>query len=117
MKKIATNIVRWVRENPWALLVALVGVFSAYLLLKSKHNKISTLKDAVAVKAAQADIVESETRATVIQASADARDDEVHAIDERITASMRRIVEINEGGVKKGATDAEIAALFHDSGL
>lgn len=111
------KIGNWLKDNPWAFVMALIGVFTAVLLLRSKNNKISSLKDAVAIQATKAQIAEAEGRAWTLKQSADSRDDEVRELDKRIAASKRRVVEIHEGKVKKDASDDEIAALFSDSGL
>lgn len=108
---------QWFVENPWAILTALAGVFGAYLLLKRKDNKISSLKDAVAVQATKAKIAADEREAQMLVDAAEGKEAKVREIDDRIAASKRRILEINEGKRLDGASDEEIAALFSDSGL
>lgn len=111
------KIWQWIKDNPWALITALVGVFGAVWLVKSKSNKIASLKDAVAVQATKSQIAADEARAKALKESADSHDDEVAELDARIKASKRRVVEIHEGEIREGATDDEIADLFSDSGL
>jgi hypothetical protein len=108
----------WLRDNPWAIIVSLVGVFGAYLLFKSKSNKIASLKDAVAVQAIKGQIAADEREVKLLVDGAEDREVEVQVIDEKIAASQRRIVEIHEGGQNlEEKSDDEIAALFSDSGL
>jgi len=117
LKKTALKIGRWLRDNPWAIIVALLGVFSAYRILKSKDNKIANLQDAVAVQATKAKMAGMEARAKALKERADAREDEVKELDSKIAASKRRIVEIHENKVPEGASDEEIARMFTDSRL
>jgi len=108
----------WLRDNPWALLVALGSVFVAYLVFKSQKNKIDNLKDAVAVQAIKGKIAADDRQAKLLTDAAEAKESEVRALDRRILASKRRVVEIHEGGENLGEkSDDEIAALFSDSGL
>lgn len=109
----------WLRDNPWAIIVALAGVFSAYRIVKSKNNKISTLQDAVVVQATLKQMSADKAKAEVLKQQADAREGEVQELEGRIEASKRRVLEIHEGGKKpvKEATDEEVASLFGRSGL
>lgn len=117
LKNTALKIGRWLKDNPWAIIVALLGVFSAYRILKSKDNKISTLQDAVAVQATKSKMAGMEARAKALKERADAREGEVKELDDKIAASKRRIVEIHEEKLPEGASDEEIAAMFDRSGL
>ena len=98
MKQKAKKVWDWIKANPWALLVALAGVFGAYLIFKSKDNKIASLTDAVAVQTTMGDIKANEAKANTIRQQADSKDDEVADIDKRITESKRRVMEIHDGG-------------------
>ena len=107
----------WLKENPWAVVVSLVSVFGAYLLYKSKANKIASLQDAVEVQSALKRVAADEARAIVILETADAKEEDIKAIDKRIAASKRRVVEIHENKDVEGMDDEELARLFSDSGL
>jgi hypothetical protein len=115
MKQTLKRIWTWIKENPWALLVALGGIFSAYLILKSKENKISSLQDAVAVQSTLKKIAADEAKAAVLKESADAKEDDVKALDKRIADSKRRVVEIHEGKRLEGMSDEDVARLFGDT--
>ena len=108
---------KWLKDNPWAIIVALLSVFSAYFLLKRKDNQIADLKDAVAVENTRKVIAANEAKAEVIKANADAKDEDIKKLDKEIAASKRRVMEIHKGESLEGKSDADIAALFSDSGL
>lgn len=116
--EILKKIGAWLRDNPWAIIVALAGVFGAYRIVKSKNNKISTLQDAVAVQATLKQMSADKAKAEVLKQQADAREGEVQELESKIEASKRRVLEIHEGGKPvKEATDEEVAGLFGRSGL
>lgn len=117
MKGKAKKVWDWIKNNPWALLVALSGVFGAYLIFKSKNNKIASLTDAVVVQTTMGDIKANEAKANTIRKQADVKDEEVADIDSRIAKSKRRVVEIHEGGRTdvEAMSDDEVAKLFSDS--
>ena len=108
---------KWLKENPWAIIVALLSVGSAYLLLKRKDNKIADLKDAVAVENTRKVIAANEAKAEVIKANADAKDEDIKKLDREIAASKRRVMEIHEGESLEVLNDAQVAALFSSAGL
>lgn len=115
---IIKNIGKWLRNNPWAIITALGGVFSAYLIVKSKNNSISTLQDAVAVQATLKQISVDKTKAEVLKQQADTKDPEIKELEAKIAASKRRVVEIHAGKpLSKEASDDEVARMFSDSGL
>lgn len=107
----------WIRDNPWALLVALGGVFGAYFIVRSKQNKINKLSDAVVVQATLKDIAATKAKAEVLKQQADAKSEDIAALDKKVAASKRRVVEISEGKPLEGASDEEIADMFSGSGL
>jgi len=115
--EILKKIGAWLRDNPWAIIVALAGVFGAYRIVKSKNNKISTLQDAVAVQATLKQMSADKAKAEVLKQQADAREGEVQELESKIEASKRRVLEIHEGKPVKEATDEEVAGLFGRSGL
>jgi len=111
------NIGKWLKENPWAIIVALAGVFSAYLVYKRKDNKISSLEDAVAVQSTKRKIAAVEAKAEVLKQQADAKAPEVAELDRKIADSKRRVVEIHEGQRLEGMDDDEVARMFSDARL
>lgn len=108
---------KWVLENPWAIVVSIIGVFLAVKIVKSKNNKIASLQDAVAVQATLKQIAADEAKAEMIMKRAEERNQEVIDLEKKISASKRRVVEIHEGKPLSGKTDDEIANLFSSSGL
>jgi hypothetical protein len=107
----------WLIENPWAIITALASVFGAYLLYKSKTNKIKSLQDAVAVKTTLSKIAADEARADMLIETADGMESEALLLEGKIKASKRRVAELHEDTNLEGKSDEEIAALFGDSGL
>jgi hypothetical protein len=115
MKQTLKKIWTWIKENPWAILSAIVSVFSAYLVYKAKDNKINSLTDAVAVQSTLKNIAADEAKAAVLKASADAKEDDVKALDKRIADSKRRVMEIHEGTRLEAMSDEDVARLFGDT--
>lgn len=115
--KTLKKIGKWLKDNPWSIIVALASVFGAYLVFKSKDNKISSLHDAVEVKTAMARVAKDEARAEALINGAHGKEDEITEVDKRIAASKRRVMEIHEAKDLEGMNDDEVAVLFSDSGL
>lgn len=108
---------KWLLETPVAL-AALAGVvFGAFFMWRSSKNKINRLEDAVAVKATLNKVAKDEARAQALKESADAKDEEVKALEGSIAASKRRVAEIHEEKRLEDKSDEEVARIFADSGL
>lgn len=108
---------KWLKDNPWAIIAALLSVGAAYLLFKRKDNQIADLKDAVAVVNTRKVIAVNEAKADAIKASADAKEDDIKKLDKEIAASKRRVMEIHNGESLEGKDDDEVATLFSAAGL
>jgi hypothetical protein len=111
------NIGNWLRDNPWAIIVALASIFSAYLIYKRKDNKISSLEDAVVVQSTKRKIAAVEAKAEVLKQQADAKAPEVAELDRKVAESKRRVVEIHEGRRLEELNDDEVARMFSDARL
>jgi peptidoglycan hydrolase CwlO-like protein len=117
IKSTAARVGAWLRANPWAIITALVGVFSAYLLYKSKDNKISSLEDALVVSNTTKNVKALNARAAEILKNADEKTAEIQEIDKKLAESKRRVLELHEGGSLEDMNDEEIARLFSDRRL
>lgn len=109
---------RWIRDNPIALAGVIGAAIGGFLMWKRYKGKVATLEDAVAIQATKRKIAKHETRAKMLEASADAREPEATALKKQIAESKRRVVEIQHGPAATASmNDEQIAKLFTDSGL
>jgi len=114
---ILTTIWGWIKKYPWALIVALAGIIGATALLLSRTNNVSSLDDAIQVRAAVREIARKEARAKTLEQQADADSVEVEALKREVVASKKRVMEIHNAKSLDGKTDADIARLFADAGF
>jgi hypothetical protein len=114
---VAKKIWAWVLENPWALLVAIAGVFGAFLIYKRKDNKIANLEDAVVVQATKRKIAAVEAKAEVLKKQADEQAPKVQELDKLVAESKRRVMEIHEERKLEDMSDEEVARLFSSTRL
>lgn len=112
-----TRCWKWVKDHPWALLVAFASVLGALALWKSSGNKVASLNDAIQVRAAAREIAAKEGRADLLAEQADARGSDVSALHREVAASKRRVMEIHAAEPLDGRSDAEVAALFTEAGF
>ncbi len=108
---------QWIKDHPWAILVALGSVLGAVVLWKLGRNDIGTLDDAVQVRAAVREIAAKKARAAALEEQADAKAEDITALRREIRASRRRVMEIHDAEPLDGKSDDEVAALFTLAGF
>ena len=107
----------WLKEHPWAIVVALASILGALLLWKSTGNAVGSLDDAIQVRAAAREIAAKEARAATLEEQADAKGENVTALRREVAASKRRVMEIHNAEPLDDKNDDEVAALFTDAGF
>lgn len=108
----------WLWAHPAALAGALGAIVGAVLMVRSKKNQVSTLKDALEVQKIKASVARDEATAELLTEQADVHADEVKALQLQIAQSKRRAVELASAKpLDQSATDDEIAKLFTDAGF
>lgn len=108
----------WLWSHPAALAGMLGTLVGAVLMVRSKANQISTLKDALEVQKIKASVSHDEAQAEILSGQADVHAEEVAALRQQITSSKRRAIELASAKpLPDGASDEEIAKLFSDAGL
>lgn len=108
---------KWLWSHPAALAGMVGTLIGAVLMVRSKKNQISTLKDALEVQRIKTTVVRDEAQAELLTEQADVHAEEVKALQAQIGASKRRAAELAHATDLQGKTDAEIAKLFSDAGL
>ena len=108
---------QWIKDHPWAILVALGSVLGALLLWKSAGNAVGSLDDAVQVRAAAREIAAKEARAATLEGQADAKAEDVEALRREVAASKRRVMEIHNAEPLDDKSDADVADLFSAAGF
>ncbi len=103
---------QWIKDHPWAILVALGSILGALLLWKSAGNAVGSLDDAIQIRAATREIAAKEARATALEEQADAKGSDVTALRREVTASKRRVMEIHYAEPLDDKSDDEVAVLF-----
>ncbi|MGW8177449.1 MAG: hypothetical protein ACWGQW_01415 [bacterium] len=115
--KVLKAIWAWIKKYPWAVIVAVAGVLGAIALLLSRSNQVSSLDDAVQVRAAAREIARKEARAQALEEQGDAKLSEVIALRQEINASKKRVMEIHNAESLDGKSDDDIARLFTAAGF
>lgn len=111
-------IAKWLWSHPAALAGAIGALVGAVLMVRSKTNQVSTLKGALEVQKIKASVARDEAQAELLTEQANVHGDEVKALQEQITQSKRRAVELASAKpLPDGASDEEIAKLFSDAGF
>jgi len=111
------KIWKWIKENPWALIVAIVSTLGALFLWKASSNNIESLDDAIQVKAALREISRKEGKAEVLEEWGNLKKKELNLVKHDITLSKKRVIEIHNAENLDGLSDIEIANVFSDSGF
>lgn len=104
----------WIKDNVLGLVSGLAAILGVMFAYKYHKDKVGSLKDAVAVEKAKKDIARHEAKLEERLLQADAKEEEIVSLDDKVKASKRRVVEI-EAGVK-GLNDDEVADEFQRLG-
>jgi len=98
--------------------IALVAVgLGAFLIYRSKANRVATLKDALEVEKQRRIVREKTTIVGQLVARSDAKAAEVANVMRDVHEAKRRVVEIESGESLEGKTDEEVAEAFFDLDL
>jgi cell division protein FtsX len=108
---------KWLLDNPIAVAATLGAVLGAYLMWKSRKNKIASLEDAVEVQTTLRKVAKDEARAKLLAEQADAVQPEAEALRAQIQLRKLKIAEIRTGESMEGKSDEEIARMLTDAGL
>lgn len=108
---------KWLWSRPVVLAGLAGAIIGAFFVVRSKRNQINNLKDAVEAQRIKASVAKKEARAEVLEASAEADEQEVRELKQDIVRSKQRVAELAHGRKLEGVPDDEIAKLFSDSGL
>jgi hypothetical protein len=108
---------RWLLDNPVALASAIGGLVGAYLMWKSRQNRVSELEDAILVQASRTKIAKAEATAELLEKQSDGLEPRVVELKKQIVESKRRVLEIHDGASVQELSDEDIAKRFSEAGL